>query len=199
MTHPESTRPAMSLQSWALLAVLAVLTIATRADHFAWFVPLRDASLAAFFLAGLGIARPGVFAALLALAFGVDFVEFTRAGVLADCYTPAYLFLVPTYACLWVAGVRTRAALTAAGAPSTGVWLGGAARLVVASALAFVISNLSYFAWSGQFAHLTLFDYVAATARYALPYVAHAVGYAAAGALLFRLATAVGARATRAG
>ncbi len=190
------TAPQSRSASFATIAALVIVMIGTRADHFGQFIDLRDASLAVFFLAGLLRPARSLFAALLVVAFGVDFVEFAQAGVLSSCYTPAYAFLVPTYACLWVAGERSRAALDASSSSGahrdyTAVLGGVAVRLVMGAALAFAISNLSYFAFSGQFAHLTLFDYVAATARYATPYVGHAVGYAVLGVALLALFTRV--------
>jgi hypothetical protein len=163
-------------------ALLAVAMLATRTNHFGSALELPDASLAVFFFAGLVTGSLPLFGALLALAAGIDYVAITAGGVSDYCVTPAYLFLLPTYACLWVAGGRTRAQFEAQDREFSAALLGATSlRVLGAALLAFAISNLSFFAFSGKFGALTLGDYVNATIEYAVPYVGYALMYVAVG------------------
>jgi len=83
---------------------LAALVAVTRGHHFASLEHLPGASWAVFFLAGVYL-RPGwVLPALLAETWLLDFAAYTWGGVSGFCLTPAYLFLLPAYAALWLAG-----------------------------------------------------------------------------------------------
>jgi hypothetical protein len=94
-------------------AVLALLLIATRGQHFATLHSLPGASWAVLFLAGVYLRPVWVLPALLALVWGLDFLPFLMSGAsLAEiagggqafCLTPAYVFLLPAYGALWLAG-----------------------------------------------------------------------------------------------
>lgn len=94
-------------------AVLALLLIATRGQHFATLNSLPGASWAAFFLAGVYLRPLWILPAMLAFVWGLDFAphllsdaslaEIVNGGQ-AFCLTPAYVFLLPAYAALWLAG-----------------------------------------------------------------------------------------------
>ena len=93
-----------------VFAALVLLLAATRYNHFGSAVSLPDASLAVFFLGGFFLARrawPGLlaFVFLLLEAGGMDYYATATQGVSDWCITPAYWFLVPTYASLWLGGV----------------------------------------------------------------------------------------------
>ena len=62
-----------------------------------------DASLAVLLLAGFLVASPLLFGVLLVEAAAIDYVAITQMGVSDYCVTPAYGFLLPTYAVLWFA------------------------------------------------------------------------------------------------
>ncbi|MFP5506994.1 MAG: hypothetical protein ACLGH6_12415 [Gammaproteobacteria bacterium] len=85
-------------------AVLALLLIATRGQHFASLHSLPGATWAVFFLAGVYLRPRWVLPALLASAWMLDFVAFTWGGASDFCLTPAYVFLLPAYSALWLAG-----------------------------------------------------------------------------------------------
>lgn len=94
-------------------AVLALLLIATRGQHFATLHSLPGASWAVFFLAGVYLRPMWILPALLAFVWGLDFAPYLLSGAsLAEivnggqafCLTPAYVFLLPAYAALWFAG-----------------------------------------------------------------------------------------------
>jgi hypothetical protein len=157
--------------------LLAIAMFATRMEHFGTTVSLPDASLAVFFFAGLWLGRRSAFVLLLGVALAIDYYAFAQSGVAESCFTAAYPFLAPAYACLWAAGERARAQ-----APSAFVMpLAGA---VLAAGAAFLISNLSFFAFSGQFAAMTVIEYLLRTLRYAPSYVGYAALFVGLGLAL---------------
>ncbi len=83
---------------------LVALVAATRSHHFATPYNLPDASWAVFFLAGVYLRSPWLLAGLLAEAALVDFAAVTLGGVSSFCVSPAYVFLLPAYSALWLAG-----------------------------------------------------------------------------------------------
>ncbi len=176
--------------------VFAFALAVTRIDHLGGPVSLPDAAFAVFLLAGLWLRRAAVYVSLAALAFGIDLWATRVAGVDDYCFTPAYGFLLLAYAGLfWLprgsrALQRLEAQLRVRALPS-GRELGLAAVVAVLGwTLAFAVSNLSFYGFSGRFADLAFHDYVAATWHYVLPYVGYALLYAAlAVAVRFALAT----------
>jgi hypothetical protein len=166
LSRPE---PAMAL-------ALAALMAATRFHHFGSALLLPDASLAVFFLGGLYLRRTLAFGAYASLAALIDYLAIAHAGVGGWCATPAYAFLLPTYACVWWAGVWC------SGHERHG-WRGYArlaGALLVATVFAFLISNASFYGLSGYFGEFSLAEYAARVARYFPPYVASAAAYVAA-------------------
>lgn len=94
-----STRNQMAI---ALLLVL--LMVLTRSHHFASVHNLADASWAIFFLAGIYLRSAWPLLGFFALSWWLDFAAYTWGGVSDYCLTPAYVFLLPAYASLWLAG-----------------------------------------------------------------------------------------------
>jgi hypothetical protein len=160
-----------------IAGLLAAAMFATRMEHFGTIASLPDASLAVFFFAGMWLVQRRWFVLLSGVATLTDYYAFAQSGVSESCFTPAYPFLAAAYGCLWVAGERVRVQATDAIA-------GPMLAAVVAIVGAFAISNLSFFAFSGQFAAMTVGEYVARTVRYAPSYVIYAVLYVAAGLAL---------------
>lgn len=158
----------------ALIPVaLVALMAATRMHHFGSGTHLPDASLAVFLLAGFLIASPAFFAALLMVAAALDYTAVTQFGVDNYCITPAYGFLIPTYAVLWFAG-RTYSGMHQDNLRSLGLF---SALSLLAVNLAFVISNGSFYLFSGKFADMSVSNYAASMAQYYVPYVSGAVIY----------------------
>ncbi len=89
---------------WPIALSLAVLMAATRSHHFASITHLPDASWAVFFLAGFYLRPVWMFPALLALAAASDYVAIAWLGVSDFCVSPAYVFLLPAYGAMWLAG-----------------------------------------------------------------------------------------------
>ena len=142
-------------------AVLALMLIATRSQHFATLYSLPGASWAVFFLAGVYFRPVWVLPVILAFVWGLDFTPclFDSAGLAetmrggqAFCLTPAYIFLLPAYASLWFAGrwyarrhrFEWRTCLPLGAAVLTG------------AALCELFSSGGFYFFSGRFAEPTL-------------------------------------------
>ena len=91
----------------ALLAGLALVMVATRANHFA---AIPDASWAVFFVGGFYLRHftKWAFPLLMALAVVIDYVVITAQGInfwSHYCVSPGYWMLVPAYFSLWFGGM----------------------------------------------------------------------------------------------
>ncbi len=162
---------------------LAALMAATRMHHFGSPLHLPDASLAVFLLAGFFIASPLFFAGLLLEAGALDYVAITHLGVNDYCVTPAYWFLIPTYAVLWYAG-RFLERSHQYNLRSLGMFAGIS---FVAVNAAFVISNGAFYLFSGRFPELSFAEYTGRMAQYYLPYLSGAAVYLIPAVLLYAL------------
>jgi len=163
--------------------LLAGLLALTRFDHFA---PIPDASLAVFVLGGLWVGGGFAFAALFALAFGVDVLAVGLDEARAYCMTPAYWGLLPTYGLLWLAGRHL------ARQANPFAWTRLLAVSTTAFSLAFVMSNLSWWLLSPRF-DLPFVEFWQAVARYYPAYLGGALLW-----LLLSTLLAQGIRARRA-
>ena len=178
----------------AIALLLALLMVATRFHHFGSATHLPDASLAVFFLGGFYLRRPALLGCYLAQAALIDYLAITLGGVSDWCVTPAYSFLIPTYASLWLGGVwyarrhqmewRTLAPFF--GAVALGV------------SAAFLISNASFYVLSGYFPEMGWIEYASRVAKYFPPYAAAAAAYIVLAAALHVLVTFAGPRSQRA-
>ena len=174
--------------------LLALLMVATRFHHFGSATHLPDASLAVFFLGGFYLRRSALLGCYLAEAALIDYLAISLGGTSDWCVTPAYAFLIPTYASLWLGGVwyarrhrlewRTLASFF------------GAAALGVSAA--FLISNASFYFLSGYFPELSGIEYAARVAKYFPPYASAAAAYIVLAAALHVLVTLTGPRSQRA-
>ena len=100
-----STALTLSTRNQLLIAfMLVVLMIITRGHHFAGMHNLPGASWAVFFLAGVYLRMFWSLPCLLVLSWWLDFAAYTWGGASGFCLTPAYVFLLPAYASLWLAG-----------------------------------------------------------------------------------------------
>lgn len=163
------------ISQWTTIAALTSAILITRVGHFGTFATPPDATLAAFFLAGLWVRTPWVFALLLGAAGIADQIAFAQ-GVSAWCVSAAYGFLMPTYACLWFAGRASRSLDWHRPLES----VRGAGNLLASLLAAFVISSGSFFLLSNYFPGMSGTDYWLATAVYVPRYVGWAFAYAAA-------------------
>jgi len=162
----------------ALLGVLSLVMMMTRFHHEGSAFSLPDASLAIFFLAGIFLESPLSYWALLILAAAVDYIAITALAVNSYCISPAYLFLAPTYAALWFGGrfikksphrsLMHNAALLAL-------------TVVFSSSLAFLISNVSFYWYSGKVSGIGIVDYALELMGEFGPYVGATLFYVLAG------------------
>ncbi len=152
---------------------LFALMAATRMHHYGTSLHLPDASLAVFLLAGFLVASPLFFGALLVGAGVLDYLAITQFGVSDYCVTPAYWFLIPTYAVLWYAG-RFYARIHQHNLRSVGLFAGIS---FAALSAAFFISSGSFYLFSGRFADMNMTEYAHRVAQYYLPYLTGAAVY----------------------
>lgn len=156
---------------------LMLLMAATRFHHFgdAWSLP--DASLAVFYLAGLGLGGPYLFLLLLTEAGVIDFLAINQLGVSDYCVSAAYIFLLPTYAAMWLGGQWSArfSPLHATGLIRRFVML------LAVTSLAFLISDTSFYLLSGRVAVASWAQYLDGVASYYPSYLLAAVMYVVAG------------------
>lgn len=169
----------LNARALALMLIMA----ATRFHHFGDTVSLPDASLAMFFLGGLWRGGIGLFAVLLLEAGLIDYIAIGHFGVSDFCISPAYVFLIPAYACVWLGG-RCCQSLPY---PSFSRYTAILAVLVTAVSLAFVISNGSFYLLSGKYPEASWSEYAERFIEYYPPYLQYAVMYVLAGLGLSQL------------
>lgn len=169
-----------------IFAALVLLMAVTRGSHFGSPINLPDATLAIFLVAGFMLPRftlaaLAAFLFLLLEAGGLDYYAITYQGVSDYCVSPAYWFLIPTYASMWLAGhwfaahqQNNWASLALFGGVS---WL--------ASSIAFLISNGAFYTLSGKFSDMNIAEYAARVAKYYPPYVSGSLMYLALAAVIY--------------
>ena len=170
------------IKAWPVhpgVIALMILMVTTRFHHFGTPLALPDASLAVFFLGGLWFGGWALFAGLLVEAGLIDTVAITQFNVSDFCISPAYVFLIPTYAAMWLGGKWCGQFKTL----SLNELIPQLIALLVSTTAAFLMSNGSfnllsgrYPAWSwGQFfdGALQYFpEYLSSTALYVVVIVA---------------------------
>ena len=175
----------MQNKSYAFGAMLIALMGATRMHHYASSLHLPDASLAVFLLAGFLVSSPRLLGALFVEAAALDYVAITHLGVDDYCITPAYWFLNPTYAALWLAG-RYAARIHQNSLQGLAAF---SAISFAAVNVAFAISNGSFYLFSGKFANIGFAEYAARVSQYYLPYISGAAIYLIPAALMYAIFT----------
>lgn len=143
---------------WLVLAAaLAFAMAVTRVGHFGEFNGPPDASWAVFFLGGLWLRDLRVFPVFFVLAWFADLLAFAL-GTPTNCYSIAYLALIPAYGALWWAG---RAVAERGITPIRVVLFGAGSALAT-----FVIANLGMFWWATPASAPTLATFAPAVAGY---------------------------------
>lgn len=179
----------MNIKQWLpaqyLTIPLFALMALTRFHHFGDAFLLPDASLAVFFLAGLGFAkRWWLFALLLVEAALIDYVAITHFNVSSFCVTAAsYGFLIPTYAVMWFAGsycVRFNRLSASEIALSVGV-------SALATTVAFLISNGSFYLLSGRPVEISWAQYIDTVVQFYPAYTGAALCYVVLGLIAIKL------------
>ena len=163
----------LPIQSGAI--ALMLLMVATRFHHFGDTFSLPDASLAVFFLAGFWSGGIVLFVTLLLEAGLIDYLAITQFGVSDFCISPAYVFLIPTYAVVWFGGrfsaTFSNHALTHLPAKIM--------VLVVSVSLAFLISNGSFYLLSDKYPDTNWLEYSSRFMQYYPPYLQYSIFYVA--------------------
>ena len=177
-----------------IFAALVLLMAATRFySHFGSAVSLPDASLAVFFLAGFYLARLAwpaavAFVFLLLAAGGVDYYAIAIRGVSDECISPAYWFLIPTYACLWYAGrwfaARQQMSWASLGLLAAVAW--------GSTTAAFLISNTSFYLLTALVPNPSLLQYAKGIVEYYPPYLLCTLLYLACATVLHVLLVNLG-------
>ncbi len=170
----------MNLKSaFALIALMAV----TRIHHFGDAFSLPDASLAVFFLAGISGNSAWLLGGLLLEAAILDAVAIHYFAVSDWCISLAYVFLIPTYAVLWYTGRYS----TRFNALNSIDFLQVSGLELLAISAAFLISNLSFYLFSGRYTNLAIENYFSAIAQYYPLYLSSTLIYSLLGLALIKL------------
>ncbi len=173
------------LQAEYLPIPLIALMVLTRFHHFGDVLHLPDASLAVFFFAGF-YRKKALFIFLAVMAALIDTIAIQN-GTSSWCVSPAYVFLIPTYAVMWFAG-RYCSEFKSLKMTELLMQFG---LITLATSAAFAISNGSFYLFSGRYADLSWGQYFARVAQYYLPYVGYTLGYAVAGLSIVKLFNAL--------
>lgn len=175
----------MNIKQWLQVEYLPIPLIAamvlTRFHHFGDVLHLPDASLAVFFFAGF-YRKKALFGFLLVMAGLIDYLAIAN-GTSSWCVSPAYVFLIPTYAVMWFAG-RYCSAFKSLNITELAMQLG---IVTLATSVAFAISNGSFYVLSGRYTDLSWGQYLARVAQYYPLYVGSALVYALLGYGIMKL------------
>ena len=157
--------------------------------HFGSAFSLPDASLIVFFLSGLFFNRLPLFIFLLCEAAAIDYVAITQFGVSAFCVSPAYVALIPTYGVMWLAGNYCAKFKTLSRSEMYAQFV----ILFLGTSAAFLISNGSFFLFSGRYPNADFATYLSRVAMYYPPYLSAILIYGlviGAGIKIFRTLSA---------
>lgn len=155
-----------------LFVVLVLSMAATRYHHFSAVLHIADTSWAVFFLAGLYLRARWMLVALMGLAVVIDLAAVWTDGLgMTGCFSPAYPGLLLAYGVLWGAGRLSRHSMRPNESAVTTI-LTVIGWLTLGVIAAFALSNLSFWAWSGHFADLSLGDYLQRVMGYLGHYMA---------------------------
>ena len=163
--------------------ILMGLMALTRFNHFGTQFSLPDATLAVFFLGSFLVGGRYLFIALLIEAGLIDYIAITQFSVSDFCISPAYVFLIPTYGVMWVAGHYASAFKSLKSIE----FFKSVGLLLIATSLAFVISNGSFYVLSDKINTLSILDYVKRVEQYYYPYVGSTLTYGVFGLAIIRL------------
>jgi hypothetical protein len=170
-----------------ILALLALVMLATRINHFG---AVPDASWALFFIAGFYLRGWGriAFPLLMALAVAIDYVVITGQGIpfwSHYCISTAYLFLLPSYAAPWLGGAWLRRRYEGAGLREAGLLAGSS---LVAASACFLVSNGSFYWISANVPQRTFGGWLQNMGDWYLSYLGTTLVYVGIAAVLHVLA-----------
>lgn len=144
--------------SLTLLGGLVLLMFLSRFQPIEHFLEIPDASWAVFFIGGfyLSASTRWAFPLLMLEAVLIDWFAVTFMGVSNFCITPSYWFLIPTHAVMWFGGTWLH---RRAGENTRGLLLLVASALV-ATTLAYALSNGGFYWFGGRYPDPNLAQYV---------------------------------------
>ena len=156
----------------SFIAVVALM-LATRSHHFGSVISLPDASLISFFFAGLLLNKLRFFVILLIEAVLIDYIAISHLGISDFCISNAYVALIPTYALMWYAGHYCKRFKTLK-MSELGLRFG---LLFLVTSTAFLISNGSFYLFSGRYPESSWAQYIERVAMYYPPYLTSTLIY----------------------
>jgi len=159
----------------AVLAILTLLMLATRTHHFSSFNHLPSASIAIFFLAGMYLRNIKAFWFFYILTLTVDLASSYYRGQFGDCITTSYPALVLSYGVMFTVGYYTRPNWQQSDWHVNIIKV--ALALLVASSVAFFISNGSYYVLSGKFPELSWAEYGTRVDKYFFKSISNPIFY----------------------
>lgn len=175
--------------SYKILLALSLVLAITRGKLQIYSIFFPDASWAIFFLAGLWLNNTGhkAFILLIIQAVLIDYLVITSHGTnFFDhyCMSPAYIFLVPSYFCLWLGGKWLASRSTGLGVSFA--TLGYAAIAMSASeGLCYILTNGSFYWLSSHVPQPRNFPaWVTNLGEWYLPFLVGTAQYVAIGLFL---------------
>ena len=123
------------------------------------------------------------FVVLLTEAALLDTIAITHWQVSDYCISPAYIFLIPTYAVMFYTGHWSAKYITFSRHDLVRQFV----YLLVAGSIAFFISNASFYLLSGKFPELSIAQYAERVAKYYPAYLSSTLIYSLAIIFLTRL------------
>jgi len=178
----------LSLRNQIIIGLLlTVMMILTRGYNLVWTHNLADASWAVFFLAGVYLSTAWPLLGLFLLSWVLDYVAYTWGGVSDFCITPAYLFLIPAYASLWLAGRWYAKQYQFSWHNVTVLGMSIVAGLLACE----LFSSGGFYFFSGRFAETSLSEYAARFTQYFPAYAESFAFYIAIAIVLHTLTTVI--------
>lgn len=174
----KSTQLKISLPySLGIVALLSLLMIITRGTHFSSFNELPSASIAVFFLAGMYLRTIKSYWFFYLLSIVIDLSSSYYRGSFGDCLTTAYPALAFSYGVMFAVGYYAKPNWIQQHIVVNVIKLSIA--LFIASSIAFLISNGSYYVFSGHFAELSWSEYSARVNKYYVNSISNPIFYIA--------------------
>ncbi len=177
----------MNTKSWQQTQILPLALIGimalTRFDHFGGAFSLPDASLAVFFFAGFGYLPLWFFGLLIIEAGLIDYVAVAHFNVSDFCISSAYLFLIPAYGFMWLAGRYGKIYTNLHFVDSMKAF----GLVTLSTTASFIISNGSFYLLSGSFGTLSLNSYFVQLIHYYPPYLTSSLIYIVIGLAIIKL------------
>ncbi len=135
--------------------VLALFMVITRGHHFASLQNVPSASWAVFFLAGVYLRSAWSMPGFFTFAWALDYGAYIWAGASGFCLTPAYFFLLPAYASLWLAGCWYKNQHTF----SLRTFIPLSLSLAVSTVICRIFSSGGFYLFSGRFEEKTFIEF----------------------------------------